>query len=735
MRSIHALILCATIIGALSALPPATVTGLAHADVGTVKPTSTLAGLTEDERNWLAENHTVRVRVGEFPPYQMRKPNLSGLSLDLLNAIAERYGFKVVYVPDAIAWPDAMQDVKGPRQRLDLLLTMNRTPEREHQFALTQDYLTMPWVIYTRKDSAFISNIASLTGKLVSVEKGYAIQEMLKKDLPGIRFLEEANSEEALRALATGRADAYVGNLAVGAYLIKQSGFANLVVAAPTPYGDHKQAMAIRKDWAPLASIIDKGITAMPIEERNRFTEKWTQVEIRPQTDYALAWQIFAGAILMILAFFYWNRRLAKEIDARKATEAELAKHRDDLEKVIASRTTALSIAKEAAEAASRAKSTFLANMSHELRTPMNAIMGMTSIALRHAEDPHLHDQLGKIDHASKHLLAVINDILDISKIEAERLTLDNHPFMLDQVLENLLSLIGHRAHEKQVSLTLDLLPEVTRRSFTGDPLRLGQVLLNLAGNAVKFTEQGSITIRCRVAEERSDDVLLRFEVEDSGIGIAAEDQTRLFTAFEQADGSLTRKYGGTGLGLAICKRLVKLMDGDIGVISQAGTGSTFWFTVRLKKAPMVAGDATGRSVPRVHPADETLLDEYAGTRVLLAEDEPINQEVSRGLLEDAGLRVDLAQDGAIAVTLAAQNRYALILMDMQMPHMNGIDAARAIRALPGYAQTPILAMTANAFDEDRQACIDAGMNDHISKPVNPDILYETLLKWLAMRH
>ena len=426
---------------------------------------------------------------------------------------------------------------------------------------------------------------------------------------------------------------------------------------------------------------------------------------------------------------------MVEDISARKTAEIELEQYRHHLEELVTSRTTALSVAKEAAEAASRAKSTFLANMSHELRTPMNAIMGMTSIALRHVEDPRLRDQLGKIDHASKHLLAVINDILDISKIEAERLTLDNHPFMLDQVLENLLSLIGHRAHEKQVSLTLDLLPEVTRRSFTGDPLRLGQVLLNLAGNAVKFTEQGSITIRCRVAEERSDDVLLRFEVEDSGIGIAAEDQTRLFTAFEQADGSLTRKYGGTGLGLAICKRLVKLMDGDIGVISQAGTGSTFWFTVRLKKASMLAGDATGRSVPRVHPADETLLDEYAGTRVLLAEDEPINQEVSRGLLEDAGLRVDLAQDGAIAVTLAAQNRYALILMDMQMPHMNGVDAARAIRALPGYAQTPILAMTANAFDEDRQVCIDAGMNDHISKPVNPDILYETLLKWLAMRH
>jgi PAS domain S-box-containing protein len=298
--------------------------GWAYADSGTAQQASAVGALTDDEQKWLAEKHTVRVRVGEFPPYQMRKPELSGLSLDLLNAIADRYGFKVAYVPDPIGWPEAMQDVMGPRQRLDLLLTMNRNPEREQKFALTHDYLSMPWVIYTRKDSPFTSNIASLAGKVVSVEKGYAIQEMLKKDLPGIRFLEEANSEEALRALATGRADAYVGNLAVGAYLIRQLGFANLVVAAPTPYGDHTQAMAIRKDWAALASIIDKGIKAMPTEERNKLTQKWTQVEVRPQIDYTLAWQILAVATLLIAASFYWNRRLSKEIGFRRATEVAL---------------------------------------------------------------------------------------------------------------------------------------------------------------------------------------------------------------------------------------------------------------------------------------------------------------------------------------------------------------------------------------------------------------------------
>ena len=539
------------------------------------------------------------------------------------------------------------------------------------------------------------------------------------------------------------------------------------------------------------------------------------------------------------------------DIDIRKASEQAIQAAQAELEK------------------ANEAKSAFLANMSHEIRTPMNAVLGLSHLALKTDPSPRQRDYLLKIRNSGQHLLGIINEILDFSKIEAGKLSVESVEFDLDKVLENVSNLISEKASDKGLELIFDIEPAVVSTRLRGDPLRLGQILINFCNNAVKFTETGEVVIKARVLEDGEDSHILEFSVSDSGIGMTEEQIGRLFQAFEQADTSTTRKYGGTGLGLAISKRLAELMGGDVGVTSQLGKGSTFWFTARLGKgvaAPsqsllrsdlrdrrvliiddnsparavlssmltsmtFVADEAASgeegiemvrqaaeRSKPyeiifvdwqmpgldgietsklilalprlsapphivmvtaygredvlkqaeenglenillkpitsstlfdtiiailhahqeatahvQIAPSFET--ERTRGTRVLLVEDNEINQEVAIGLLGDAAIEVDLADNGEIAVRMVRDGSYDAVLMDMQMPVMDGIEATQAIRSDPRFQDLPIIAMTANAMAADREKCLKAGMNDHIGKPIDPDELFSVLLRWAGRRN
>lgn len=381
---------------------------------------------------------------------------------------------------------------------------------------------------------------------------------------------------------------------------------------------------------------------------------------------------------------------------------------------------------RESAEAANVAKSAFLANMSHEIRTPLNAISGMSFLIRRNGVSTEVSEKLSKIESASAHLLQIINDILELSKIEAGKLVLEEREVNVAGLVSNVVSMIQPRASEKQLEIQADI--ETSDFNLIGDQTRIQQILLNYVSNAVKFTEHGKIEIRTRIEDIGGPLVRARFEVEDTGIGIQPEALSRLFTPFEQADNSTTRKYGGTGLGLAIAKKLSNLMGGDVGVESKPNRGSKFWFTVVLKKTAQASRPVR---IEGIAPAADFLASRYKNRKVLLVEDEPVNQEIGRELLEDAGLQVDVAENGLVALQKISDKAYDLVLMDMQMPGMGGLEAARAIRSQLHLNDLPIVAMTANAFVEDRAQCMAAGMNDFIAKPVEPENLFAIVAKWL----
>ena len=360
----------------------------------------------------------------------------------------------------------------------------------------------------------------------------------------------------------------------------------------------------------------------------------------------------------------------------------------------------------------------------------MNAIMGMTYLLLNKGNlNSEQVDKLQKINKASDHLLAIINDVLDITKIEAGKLTLEETEFNTLAMIDSTLALIADRAAAK--GLTLQIEHALMPMTLLGDTTRLQQMLLNYLSNAVKFTEQGEITLRVVILEDRAEDLLLKFTVQDCGVGISAEQKSRLFCVFEQADNSTTRRYGGTGLGLAINRRLALLMGGEVGVESQLLAGSQFWFTARLKKALAMQALASPGSRILLETPEALLRRQHSGKRLLVTEDIDINRVVVGEILAECGLIIDFAEDGLIALTKARHEQFDVILMDVQMPIMDGLVATRAIRHLPGYAATPIIAMTGNAFNEDRLQCLQAGMTDFLAKPVHAQDLQETLLKWL----
>jgi PAS domain S-box-containing protein len=795
--------------------------------------------LTDEEKDWLAQNHTVRVRIADWPPYLIVNGDQppQGIVMEYLKLIEERTGIRFKYeITDKpfAGFLEIMKQGQGP----DMTAVIVQTPEREKYLSFTEPYISSPYVIFIREQDKPILDISGLVGKTIAVPRGFVVQEQLDRDFPGIRQALFDSDEKALQAVATGQADAYIGNLTVASHIIHGRGFSDLKVAAAGPFVDQVLAMGNRKDWPELTSIISKALASITEEEKTTIRYKYLAIKFEQGINRAevLKWVlIFGGAAAgIMLLFVFWNRRLVTETAKRKDAEERLLTtfdnmpiaavmiDKDDsmylhnrrflelfgytLEDIphledwwvkaypdeqyrkwvidtwnarlqrsietgenieakeyrvtckngdvrdmeisghfLGDRYLATLIdnternrankelikAKEAAEAANQAKSIFLASMSHELRTPLNAILGFSGmLAGEENATPDHQEKLSIINCSGLHLLSMINDVLDLSKIEAERIELQENPFDPVALIEEISAMLQSRAQEKGLSLAVEA-ESISSPCVKADIGKLRQILINLMSNAVKFTDEGAVTIRCAIdpIPQEPNRCHILIEVKDTGLGIDSARQAQIFEPFVRGIDEPVRK--GTGLGLSICKKFAEFMGGTIEVESEVGKGSIF--RLRLP-AEIAAAAEVGTSVddkPRViglAPTQKTW-------RILAADDNRENLLLLKSLLEEVGFFVLEARDGQEAVAAFKKEAPDFILMDMRMPVMDGYEAVRQIRQCSGGDTVPIIAITASAFREQRQEILAAGCDDMLIKPFQAHEIFEAMGRLLDIEY
>ncbi|MEA2029294.1 MAG: transporter substrate-binding domain-containing protein, partial [Campylobacterota bacterium] len=807
--------------------------------------------LNEAQKMWLNKYNnkiTMCVDPNWMPFEQIDKyGNYVGMGAQYMQLFSKRLGYPIELVATK-SWSESLSYIK--KKKCDLLPLAMQTDERKSYLDFTTPYLSFPFVIATGKEQLYIEKIEDVIEHSLGVVKNYAYIDVLKAKYPNIKLVEVESVKDGLERVNRGEIFGYMDAVAPIAHEIQNSHFSNLKISGRT--GEVSAwSVGIRKDSKPLLSIMQKLVDGLSQSDHKSIQSKWMSVKYELGFDYTLLWKILSVVGVMMILFIYWTRKLSREIAHRKKIEAQLK------------------VAKEKAEAATEAKSIFLARMSHEIRTPMNAVLGMLYLTQKTSLTPIQENYIEKAHSAADSLLGVINDILDFSKIEAGKLDIELVEFDFHEMMSKVGSIMSFKMQDKNLELLITY-DEAIPDYLISDPTRIEQILINLIGNAIKFTSQGAIVISPKLIQREGAELTLQFCIDDSGIGITQDDQAKLFRDFSQVDNSTTRKFGGTGLGLAISKKLSNMLGGDIWLESSSKEqGSTFCFTIQAKEAKtkttqemifpetlkhlkiLIVDDNVvacqilvdmlqslkiehitvansgeeafvecvqkkhrydiifmdykmqglngiesykrivaelGSQAPKVimvsayskedimreskaagiesfltkpiHPSllfdtilhtigkDELISNSHhkkledislasiKGAKVLLVEDNEINQEFAIMLLEGQGIVVEVANDGYEAIEKVQTQEYELVLMDIEMPNLDGLSAAKKIRAMEGeyYQKMPIVALSAHAMKHDIDKSLAAGMNEHITKPINPNELFEVMLRYIEPR-
>lgn len=681
-----------------------------------------LAHFTQEEITWIKNNPKIKIS-GDFfwPPYSFYDENgdYIGIVPDIVNEVFKDSGLELEYVKTN-SWADTINLIKD--KKINLIDSISYSASRSEYLNFSNKYVGAEIVIISNnKESNYINSFNNITNKKIATVKGYSIIEDIKRDFPQIKNIKEYdNALEGLKELSNSQIDYFILDIPSFEFYSKKHGLSNLKIVGPTGY-NYGYGFGVKKDDVLLVSILNKLLENIPIEKKDEIYRKWIKIDYKEKIDYELIWNILTISIIILAIIFYWNRTLKEEISQKEKIQKELEKERNNIQAL----NEELKKAKDVAENISKQKSEFLANMSHEIRTPMNSVIGFTEILDKEITNPVHKEYLNSIKKGGNALLRIINDILDLSKIEAGKLEIRNESLNPTNMFLEIESIFHSKIISKNIAFIVDI-DKTIPKYIIMDGVRIRQILFNLIGNSIKFTQKGHVKLKVEnvYKDNIKSKIDLIFSVEDTGIGIDEKNLETIFNAFEQQENHDVAKYGGTGLGLAICTKLIKMMNGEIKVESQKNKGSTF--TVIFRDIPVSSME--DEVVSSKLKASNIMFEKAV---ILVVDDVLENRKLVQASLKDFDIDLIMAENGKEAIELLKNVNVNLILMDLRMPVMDGYEAATILKNDERLKNIPLIALTASVMGKDLEKVSKYGFDGYLRKPVILDDLIEELAKYL----